>query len=41
MTKFNYVKPEVQLVALSEKDILAGSDVLIDGSTLFEEVVDE
>ena len=40
MTKFNYVKPEVQLVALTEKDILAGSDVLIDGKSLFEETTE-
>lgn len=37
MTKFSYVKPEVQLVALTEKDILAGSDVLIYGEDLFED----
>ena len=37
MKKDSYIKPEMILVAITEKDILAQSDVLIDGSGLFDE----
>lgn len=32
-----YTKPELEAVAVTESDILNGSDVLIDGSGLFGE----
>ena len=35
--KKNYTTPEINLTALSNADILNGSDVLIDGSSLFDE----
>lgn len=31
-----YTKPDIQLVVISPVDLLNGSDVLIDGSELFE-----
>ena len=34
--KNSYSKPEIQLVVISLNDLLNGSDVLIDGSDLFE-----
>ena len=37
MKKKNYISPDLNVNMISEKDILAGSDVLIDGSQLFEE----
>lgn len=33
--KKNYITPEIQTVEISSVDILAGSDVIIDGSDLF------
>ena len=35
--KLIYSKPEIQVICVSQTDILAKSDVLIDGSDLFEE----
>lgn len=35
--KKNYTTPEINLTALTNADILNGSDVLIDGSSLFDE----
>ena len=35
--KKNYKSPEINLTALTDADILNGSDVLIDGSDLFGE----
>ena len=35
--KKNYTSPEINLTALTNADILNGSDVLIDGSELFGE----
>ena len=32
-----YIRPELEAVVITEKDILNGSDVLIDGSGLFGE----
>ena len=32
-----YVSPEISLTQFTESDILNGSDVLIDGKSLFEE----
>ena len=32
-----YTSPEIVLTSVSVKDILSGSDVLIDGSSLFDE----
>lgn len=37
MEKKQYTCPELHTLAMSEKDILSGSDVLIDGSDLFGE----
>ncbi len=31
-----YVKPEIEMTVLTNADILNGSDVLIDGSDLFD-----
>lgn len=36
MTKKQYTRPEMDTVKLSTEDILNVSDVLIDGSSLFE-----
>ncbi len=33
--KKNYITPEIQTVEITAVDILAGSDVIIDGSDLF------
>lgn len=35
--KKNYTAPEITTIAFTNADILNGSDVLIDGSTLFGE----
>ena len=35
--KKNYKAPEVNMTVIANSDILAGSDVLIDGSDLFGE----
>ncbi len=37
MAEKNYETPTLSITKISEKDILSGSDVLIDGSGLFDE----
>ena len=32
-----YISPEIKLIEITQNDILVGSDVLIDGSGLFDE----
>lgn len=35
--KKNYTSPEINLTSITSADILNGSDVIIDGSSLFDE----
>ena len=35
MMKREYIKPEIEKIAITNTDILNGSDVLVDGSDLF------
>lgn len=37
MLKKTYTSPEIDAVVIAESDILSGSDVIIDGSDLFDE----
>jgi len=40
MSKNRYISPEIEAVNITKTDILTGSDVIIDGSGLFDDTQD-